>query len=84
MLTAMRTTIRLPDDLLKEAKELAVLRETTLTTVIEEALREALLRRKQGREETLTSLTTFGQGGLKDGIDLDDSAALRELLEDAW
>lgn len=80
----MRTTVRLPDELLKEAKELAIMRETTLTKVIEDALREALLRRKQGRQESLTSLTTFGEGGLKEGVDLDDSGALRELLEEAW
>lgn len=41
----MRTTIRLDDELLREAKRLAAETNQTLTAVIEEALRERLARR---------------------------------------
>lgn len=55
----MRTTLRLPDDLLKEAKKRAAERGTTLTALVEEALREALSRAEEGggRAEPV-SLTT--------------------------
>jgi hypothetical protein len=76
----MRTTIHLPDDLLAQAKRAALESGTTLTAVIEEALRERLARR--GRSVTApVELTTFGGSGLQPGVDLDDSAALLELME---
>ena len=76
----MRTTIHLPDDLLAQAKRAALESGTTLTAVIEEALRERLARR--GNPVTSpVELTTFGGSGLRPGVDLDDSAALLELME---
>ena len=76
----MRTTIHLPDDLLAQAKRAALESGTTLTAVIEEALRERLARR--GNPVTApVELTTFGGLGLQPGVDLDDSAALLELME---
>ena len=46
MLRRMRTTIRLDDDLLREAKAYAAATDRTLTRLIEDALREALARRQ--------------------------------------
>jgi hypothetical protein len=77
----MRTTIHLPDDLLDEAKRLAMESGGTLTAVIEGALRERLARRSTGRASSV-SLTTFGTEGLQPGVDLDDSSALMDLMED--
>ena len=79
----MRTTIRLDDQLLKEAKQLAVDTDQTLTAVIEDALRERLARPKQPARRSPVSLTVFEGQGLQPGIDLDDSATLLELLEAA-
>ena len=49
----MKSTIRLDDDLLAATKHLAAQMGRTLTAVIEDALREALMRRRlkkrQGR-----------------------------------
>ena len=77
----MRTTIRLDDDLLREAKANAVRTGRTLTAVIEDALRLALRPAEHpgGRVE----LPVFeGKGqGLQPGVDLDDSAALLDLME---
>lgn len=78
----MRTTIRLNDDLLKEAKRQAAESETTLTAIIEDALRERLYRR---RNHSVTRknvrLRTTGKGGLQPGVDLDDSASLLDVME---
>jgi len=76
----MRTTIHLPDDLLAQAKRAALESGTTLTAVIEEALRERLARRA-GQPTPAVHLTTFGGSGPKSGVDLDDSAALLGLME---
>ena len=77
----MRTTINLPDDLLARLKKLAAESGTTVTAFIENALREALARRKRTRRAQRVELTTFGIGGLQPGVDLDDSAALLDLME---
>jgi hypothetical protein len=45
----MRTTIHLPDELIARAKQKAAERRSTLTAVIEEALREALARKPSRR-----------------------------------
>lgn len=77
----MRTTIRLNDDLLREAKQVAVSSGRTLTAVIEDALREALARRKTGAPRERTKLLTVSGFGLRPGIDLDNSAALLDIME---
>lgn len=76
----MRTTIRLNDDLLAAAKNLAANSGRTLTAVIEEALREALVRRSQPAPRKRLKLTTYRGTGMRSGIDLDDSGALLEAM----
>jgi hypothetical protein len=79
----MRTTINLDDYLLTEAKRLAQETGTTLTAVIEDALRERLARRAMpARSEGVFRLHTFTGHGLQPGVDLDSSAALRDLMDD--
>ena len=77
----MRTTIRMDEVLLREAKQVAVETGRTLTAVIEDAVREALARRRPGIERRRVTLTTFKGNGLQPGVDLDDSAALLDLME---
>lgn len=77
----MRTTINLPDDLLAQLKKLAAESRTTVTAIIEEALRERLARRRRKRQAYPVQPTTFGSEGLQPGVDLDDSAALLDLME---
>jgi len=77
----MRTTIRLDDDLLRDAKRAAVERGTTLTAVIEDALRRALAPAGTGRREPFTMLTFHGDG-LRPGVDLDDTASLLDLMDE--
>lgn len=79
-----RTTLRLPEDLLKEAKKRAAERGTSLTALVEEALREVLSRsREAANGSEPVSLTTVAGSGVQPGVDLDDTAGLRDLMESA-
>ena len=77
----MRTTIRLDEQLLARAKKAAVESGTTLTAIIEEALREKLARRQQRDSRRRVRLKTFQGTGLRPGVDLDDTAALLDLMD---
>lgn len=79
----MRTTIRLNDELLAEVKLHAARTGKTLTAVIEDALREVLARQEQVSKREPVRLTTVHGHGLQPGIDLDDSAALLSIMEEA-
>jgi hypothetical protein len=69
------------DRLLVEAKKLAAETGRTLTAVIEDSLRETLARRgKLGRAHQVR-LSTFRGKGLQPGVDLDDTAALLDLMD---
>jgi hypothetical protein len=80
MLLHMRTTINLPDALVARAKRLAAETRTTLTAVIESSLREALTRRHSAPKAPPPKLPVYGRKGLQPGVDLDDSAALLDLM----
>ncbi len=77
----MRTTIHLPDDLLLQAKREAAASRRTLTSLIEDALRQSLSRKEVREDRRPVRLTTFGAGGSQPGVDLDDSAGLLDLME---
>ena len=77
----MRTTIRLDDELLTRAKRAALERGTTLTAVVEDALRRALAPAgDEGREPF--RMITFRGNGLQPGVDLDDTASLLDLMDE--
>lgn len=77
----MRTTVRLDDALLREVKQYAAKEGMTLTAVLHQALRELLARRRSSRDRERVPLTSFPGQGLQPGVDLDDAAALLELME---
>ncbi|MYB41977.1 MAG: ribbon-helix-helix protein, CopG family [Chloroflexi bacterium] len=77
----MRTTVRLDDVLLRQAKEHAARSGRTLTALIEDALRRTLAEAKRRPAHPPPNLPTFRGDGLQPGVDLDDSAALLDLLE---
>ena len=81
MLLCMRTTVRLDDRLLAEAKKHAAETGRTLTAVLEDALRETLARRSPRVKRKPVRLKTVKGDGLRPGVDLDDSAALFDLME---
>ena len=79
MLICMRTTLNLDDELVAEAKILAVRRRTTLTAVIEAALREAV--DAATRSETPIDLPTWRGGRQIGDFDLNDSSSVWEFLD---
>ena len=83
MLLCMRTTVDLDDHLLREAKVVARQNGETLTSFIEDALRERLARRRAVQTGTRewVSLPTNGGEGLHPGVDLDDSRALLDIMD---
>lgn len=77
----MRTTINVPDDLLAQLKRLAATSHTTVTALIEDALRDALARRRHRRHNGPLHLPTYGKEGLQPGVDLDDTGTLLDVME---
>jgi hypothetical protein len=77
----MRITIQLDDDLLREAKAYAAATDRTLTCLIEDALREALARREALPVRRRMRLPTSGGSGVQPGVDLDNNAALWDLMD---
>jgi hypothetical protein len=82
MICCMRTTIRVDDQLLADAKAKAARTGRTLTEVIEDALRESLARHEGGPKEDHGPLPTFQGKGIQAGVDLDSSAAMLDLMDD--
>lgn len=80
MFLCVRTTIDLPDDLLAELKRRAASSRRTLKAVIEDGLRQVLATRGRGGKRAPVRLTTCGGGGLQPGVDLDDGAALLDVM----
>jgi Ribbon-helix-helix protein, copG family len=82
MTRCMRTTVRLPDDLMAQARKVAAETGRTLTRVMEDALREAFARRRPSGRKPPVRLPTVRGRGLQGGIDLDDTASLVDAMED--
>jgi hypothetical protein len=78
----MRTTVRLDDGLLRQAKQLAKERDETLTALIEQGLRLLLARARPNPKRARVKLTVSrATGGTLPGVNLDDSAGLLDLME---
>ena len=78
----MRTTVRLDDELLAEAKRYATRTGRTLTSLIDEGLREVLARGERRAPAKRVELITGGKGGLQPGVRIDRWADLLDLMED--
>jgi plasmid stability protein len=77
----MRTTIRIDDQLLAEVKARAARSGRTLNAVVEDALRAALAQRDPERGPLRIKLPTYAGARLMPGVDLDDSAALLDVMD---
>ena len=62
MVTHMKTTVELPDDLLREAQRIARAEGTTLRSVLEEGLREVIARYHNSQQFTLRDASIDGRG----------------------
>jgi uncharacterized protein DUF6364 len=75
-----RTTVRLPEDLVRRAKRKALAEGRSLTALIEDGLRRVLDDRAPGvRAKRVLPPVSSATGGLMPGVSLDDGAALQEL-----
>ena len=77
----MRTTIQIDDHLMTRVKEFAAKSGKTMTTVIEDALRQSFERKRTKSSKHHVRLTTVAGKGPRKGVDLDDSASLLDLME---
>lgn len=75
----MKTTVELSAPLLKEAKAVAAREGTTLRVLLEEGLRESLVRRRKGRRFRLRDTSVRGKG-LQPGVDLSNWEQIRSLI----
>ncbi len=77
----MRTTVRLDDRLLADARRYAGQSGRTLTSLIDEGLQEVLARRVAPPPAERVTLPTGGRGGLLPGVSLDSNAALLDVMD---
>jgi len=75
----MRTTVRLPDELMRAAKRRAQQTGRSLTQLLEDCVR-AELRQPAAAQRVSEPLSTYGGKGLAPGVDLTDSSALEDLM----
>ncbi len=82
MKAPVRTTVRLEEGLLEQARREAERRGETLTAFIEQGLRLMLAQSREhpARERVKLPVSDAG-GGVLPGVDLDDSAALLDWME---
>jgi hypothetical protein len=79
----VRTTIRIEDELYRRVKTRAAATGRTVGDVIEDAIRYSLdALGAGGATGEPTPLPVYGGSGVMPGVDLADSAALRELLDE--
>jgi len=76
-----RTTVRLSPALLRRAKAEAARRGTTVTALIEEGLQLALTSRIKHSETRIALPVSHARGGTLPGVDLNDTAALLDVIE---
>ena len=77
----MRTTVRLPDNLMLELKQEAQRRGGTVTALLEEGARQVLAQKADEHEMKLHRIPTFSSGGLLPGVDINNNAKLLDILD---
>jgi hypothetical protein len=79
----MRTTISLDEALLKRARRAALDRGISFNELVITALRVELARTPKSQRREKVKLPTFGGRGLRPGVDLDDTASLEDIMNEA-
>lgn len=75
----MKTTVEIPDSLLREAKRVALRERTTVRALIERGLRSVLDHRRPSGRFTLRQASFRGEG-LAAGASLRDWGTVRDLV----
>lgn len=80
----MRTTISLPDDLLREAKVMAAREDRSMSSLLEEALRALLANHTESERADRAEFTwpTYG-GRATPAVDIDDNSAVLDAMDHA-
>jgi hypothetical protein len=78
----MRTTVDLPDELLRQARTRAAEEGTTLTALLTEGLRLRLSGAPAGRRRQRKLPTSVAGGGLQPWIDPSSNASLLDAADD--
>jgi hypothetical protein len=82
MLGHMRTTVRLDDAILQQAKQTAAARGVTLTSLIEKGLRMVMVQPIQPTRKKKVRLPVCrAGGGTLPGVDVSNSADLLDRME---
>jgi hypothetical protein len=76
----MRVTLDLDDRLFARVKLLAAESDQTVDSVVEEALKSLLVERSQLRRRVQLP-QSIETGWVRSGVDINDSSAVRELLD---
>jgi hypothetical protein len=80
----MRTTVDLPEDLLRELRERAAREGRTLSDLVTDAAKAFTLRQQAApyhAGHTSVPLSKYAGGGLLPGIDLANNAELLDVME---
>ena len=80
-MSGMRTTIRIDDELYRRAKATSAQSGQSVGALIEDAVRAALEPRR-GDAAQAPELPVFGGSGVMPGVDLADSRALADLMDE--
>ncbi len=79
----MRTTVKIDDRLLRQAKLEATRSNRSLGNVVDDALRLLLAPAGRRRTAPQLDLPVFGGSGLRPGVDLENKEELTVLLDQA-
>lgn len=77
----MRTTVRLNEELLRSAKQHALVTKRTLTQLIQDAVIALMERERGAASPRVVTLPTFKGEGTYPGVDINSSATLLDQME---
>jgi hypothetical protein len=77
----MRTTLSIHEPLLRQAKEISLQRNISVSQVVEEAMQSAFGKKATKSRGSALRFKTFCGDGLQPGVDLSSSSALLDLME---
>lgn len=80
MMTSMRTTIRIDDEVYRRVKRIAAQSDRTFGQVIEDAVQVAF--RPSSREVPIAELPVYGGSGLMPGVDLTSNRSVAEAMDE--
>jgi predicted DNA-binding ribbon-helix-helix protein len=77
----MRTTLSIHDPLLRQAKEISLQRNISVSQVVEEALQSAFGKKAHKSRASALRFKTFRGDGLQPGVNLSSSSGLLDVME---